>query len=397
MKIALLCSGLGRIARGHEVFARELHTLVRGKVDITLFKGGGDDAPGEVVVDNLHRNHPALSSIHLPVSPKWLDAAREQERIRIEGETFAYASLRPLLEGGYDIVHCLEREVCSVVHDHRHLFERPPRVVFSNGGAIPAHELPRCDFVQEHTQHNLAHSARRKAFMIPHGVDTRRFRPGLESGFRARHGIPADALLVLSVGTICYWHKRMDHVIREVAQVPGAHLAIVGQESPDAPAIRALGRECLGDRVVFTTMPHDELPQAYAAADVFVLGSLFETFGIVYIEAMASGLPVICTDHVNQRSIVRDGYFVDMRQAGAVAAVLRAGDRARWAELGRLGRATAEREYDLRVLEGRYIEQYAAIAAADVRLPRHTRATQVRANLRNLMRRTLTLARGQAE
>ena len=52
---------------------------------------------------------------------------------------------------------------------------------------------------------------------------------------------------------------------------------------------------------MFDSLPHDELPQAYAAADVFTLGSLHETFGIVYIEAMAMGLPVVCTQHPNQQ------------------------------------------------------------------------------------------------
>lgn len=72
-------------------------------------------------------------------------------------------------------------------------------------------------------------------------------------------------------------------------------------------------------RITFTKMPHDELPQAYAAADVFALGSLFETFGIVYIEALAMGLPVFCTEHPNQRSIVREGVFLDIKQAGSYA------------------------------------------------------------------------------
>ena len=41
MKIALLCSGLGHVDRGHEIFARDLFEMLKGSLDITLFKGGG--------------------------------------------------------------------------------------------------------------------------------------------------------------------------------------------------------------------------------------------------------------------------------------------------------------------------------------------------------------------
>ncbi len=387
MKIALLCSGLGHIQRGHEVFARDLFTMLAPQLDITLFKGGGEPAPNELVVPNVPRNSPHLQHIHVAVSPKWTSSVREQEQVRIEGETFAHAALGPLLEGGYDVVHCLEQEVCNVVFDNRHLFARVPKIVFSNGGAIPAPGLPRCDFVQEHTAYNLQRSARGKAFMIPHGVDMQRFRPGIDTSFRARHGIPADARLVLSVGSICYWHKRMDHVIREVAALPGTWLAIVGQETADTPAIQALGRELMGERIVFTKMAHADLPQAYAAADVFVLGSLFETFGIVYIEAMAMGLPVVCTQHDNQRQLVQHGVFIDMKQPGALTAALRDTPPAVLAEMGRRGREVVARHYDLQVLRQRYLDEYARIAAAPSSLPTHTLGRQVQAHARNALRR----------
>jgi len=397
MKIALLCSGLGHVFRGHEVFARGLFDMLQDRVDITLLKGGGEPLPREQVVPNVPRNDPRLADIHVSVSPKWAESVREQERLRIEHETFAYAAIGPLLAGDYDVVHCLEQEVCNIVHDNRHLFARMPRLLFSNGGAIPAQDLPRCDFVQEHTAHNLKFSARDKAFMIPHGVDTQRFRPGLPSDFRARHGIPADAFVMISVGTVCYHHKRMDHVIREVAAVPGAWLVIVGQENQDTPAIQALGRELMGDRIVFTKLPHDELPLAYAAADAFVLGSLFETFGIVYIEAMAMGLPVFSTHHVNQQSIVQEGVFVDMAKAGALTAAIRGTPREQLAELGRRGRAIALAQYDLELLKQQYVQRYQAIAAAPVQLPRYTWKSKLVANARNAVRMSVQRLHGRAQ
>ncbi len=393
MKIALLCSGLGHIVRGHEVFARGLFDLLADELDITLFKGAGPDRPRERSVPCVLRTAAELDDIKPCVSPRWADAVREQERCRVEHETFAWACLGPLLAGGYDVVHCLEQEVCNILFDNRHLFRRTPKIVFSNGGAIPAAHLPRCDFVQEHTARNLAQSARDKAFMIPHGVDAARFRPGVPSDFRQRHGIGADEFVLISVGTVCVNHKRMDHVIREVAPLPGVRLVIVGQENGETPAIRALGRELLGERVLFTKMPNEQLPQAYAAADAFVLGSRHETFGIVYIEAMAMGLPVFCTDHPNQRDIVKEAVFVDMTQPGALTAALRDTPRERLRELGRRGREIVLEHYDLARLKRRYVEEYGRIAAAPDSLPVYTLGTRVRANLRDAARRAARLVK----
>lgn len=388
MKIALLCTGLGNIYRGHEIFARDLFQLVGGSVDITLFKGGGEAAPKELVIANISRNDPVLQHISVPASPKWAEAAVLEEQLRIEAETFTWAALKPLLAGEFDIIHCLEREVCELLYGMRHLFRVTPKIVFSNGGAIPADDLPPCDFVQEHTPNNLLSSAKGKAFMVPHGVDVKLFHPGVGTNFRAEHGIAEDAFVVISVGTICYWHKRMDHVIREVAALPHAHLVIVGQESSDTAAIKALGEQLMPGRITFTKMPHDELPKAYAAADVFVLGSLFETFGIVYIEAMAMGLPVISTQHPNQRAIIKEGIFIDMEAAGALSAALRDTPQERFAQLGRAGREIAVRDYDLDTLRQRYVDHYQAIHAAPPgALPAFTVGMRLGAHARNLVKR----------
>lgn len=392
MKIALLCTGLGNIYRGHEIFARDLFSLVGDSVDITLFKGGGEPADKELVIPNIARNDPLLQHVRVPASPKWTAAAIATEQLRIEAETFTYAALAPLLAGDFDIIHCLEREVCEMIYGLRHLFRVTPKIVFSNGGAIAAADLPSCDFVQEHTPGNMENSARDKAFMIPHGVDVRLFHPDTQSNFRAEHGIAEDAFVVISVGTVCYWHKRMDHVIRETAALPNAHLVIVGQENADTPAIKALGHELMPGRITFTKMPHDELPKAFAAADVFVLGSLFETFGIVYIEAMAMGLPVISTQHPNQRAIIQEGIFIDMEQPGALTAALRDTPKERLAELALRGRTVAERDYDLNKLKQCYVDQYRAISAAPAgELPRLTMGDRIGANAANLLKRARAL------
>lgn len=397
MKIALLCSGLGNVYRGHEVFASDLFALLGDAIDITLFKGGGEPAAKQLVIGNIPRNADCLKHIHVAVSPKWVESVKESERGRIEGETFAYAALKPLLEGDFDVIHCLEREVCDILFDQRHLFQKTPKILFSNGGAIPARDLPQCDFVQEHTDLNLAYSARGKSFMIPHGVDLQRFRSDIASDFRAQHGIPADAFVVISVGAVSYGHKRMDYVVREVAAVKDAYLLVLGQETPDTPEIKALAQRLMGDRAVFTKLPHSELPKAYAAANVFALGSVFETFGIVYVEAMAMGLPVICSNHKNQRAIVKEGIFIDVKEAGALTNALRDTSRESFAALGQRGKEIVAAHYDLKVLKRQYLARYQAIAEAPVSLPSYSLRKKLAANAKNAARRAARLVFGSSE
>lgn len=391
MKISLLCSGLGNISRGHEIFANSLFNLVSEAINITLLKGGGKDTAREWVIGNIPRNSACLDYIHMAVSPKWANITKEQERVRIETETFAYATLKPLLEGDFDVIHCLEQEVCNIIYDHRHLFRHTPKVVFSNGGAILGRNLPRCDFVQEYTEYNLRYSIKNKAFMIPHGVDTNRFNPQVKSDFRVQHKIPQDAFVVITVGTICYWHKRMDYIIREVAPLKNIYLVIVGQESTDTPAIKELGHCLMGDRIIFTKLPHDELPKAYAAANVFVLGSLFETFGIVYIEAMAMGLPVICTNHINQRLIIKEGIFIDMKKSGALTQVLRDINFAKLRLLGNRGPEIVRKYYDLELLRQQYIYQYELITSTKANLPTYSLKTQLTSNLHSGIKKIANL------
>lgn len=386
MRIAVLCSGLGNVVRGHETFIRQVFDALESSLDMTLFKGGGEPKANEIVVDHVPRYSKLLDGMHVVAPPKWRSAAQEEQRFQVEMRTFAHASLAHLLAGGFDVIHCLEREVAEIVYQHRLLFANPPKVLFSNGGALPRKRLPPCDFVQEHTAYSMARGAPEKSFLIPHGIDLRRFDPSILSDFRARLGVPENALLVLSVGAICHSHKRMDHLIEEVAGVDGAWLVVVGQEAIDSPAIKALGERLMGERVRFLQLPHEQLPQAYRAADVFALASLFETFGIVYLEAMAMGLPVIATEHENQRQILGDAVFVDMQRRGALReAILRLDPQAR-RRLGDLGRKRVETHYDLAKLRQDYVDMYQRIAATTITPARHTLSRRIVANLRNLLR-----------
>lgn len=146
--------------------------------------------------------------------------------------------------------------------------------------------------------------------VIPNAVDHRRFRPDVDgSAVRTRLRIPADAPLVLLVGRIVP-HKGVEHFIEAARYVPDARFVIAGEGSL-LPAMERLAAAMdVADRVSFLGRVSDEeLPRVYAACDLFVLPSVsrLEAFGIVALEAMASGKPVIVADIPGVREIIADG------------------------------------------------------------------------------------------
>jgi phosphatidylinositol alpha-1,6-mannosyltransferase len=201
-------------------------------------------------------------------------------------------------------------------------------------------------------------AAARMARLVP-GVDTSVFRPD-GSTVRERYGL-ARRPVILSVSRLVP-RKGQDTLIRALPAVrreaPDATLLVVGT-GPDERRLRRLaGRLGLAGAVVFAGgWPHGELPPFYAAADVFAmpcrtrrLGLEPEGLGIVFLEAAATGLPVVAGDSGGAGDAVRHGetgYLVDGRSVAAVAGrlveLLVERDTAR--AMGEKGRAWVEADW----------------------------------------------------
>jgi glycosyltransferase involved in cell wall biosynthesis len=218
-----------------------------------------------------------------------------------------------------------------------------------------------------------------KLIEMPNGVDTSVFVPGDDGGVRARLGIGADAVVAAFVATLDRAHhfKRLDIAIDALANVEGGvHLVVAGGgELLDGFRSRA-SQAGVADRVHFLgAVPHSELPGVLRAADLFLLTTEPpESFGIVLIEAMASGLPVIATDYPGVRAVVDDetGTLVPRGDTAAVAAAIAelvAGGPRRRKAIGAAGRAKAEREWSWPSLVDRMDAAYAeAIEAREERM-----------------------------
>ena len=214
-----------------------------------------------------------------------------------------------------------------------------------------------------------------KLVEMPNGVDADVFAPG-DSELRERLGIPADALVAAFVATLDRAHhfKRLDLAIAALGKLadPQIHLVVAGGGELLDGFRAGAARAGVGDRVHFLdAVPHALLPDVLRAADLFLLTTEPpESFGIVLIEAMACGLPVIATDYPGVRAVVDEGEtgtLVPRGDVDAVAAALRAmadaGPQGRRA-MGDAGRAKAVREWSWPRLVDRMDAVYAAAIEA---------------------------------
>jgi phosphatidylinositol alpha-1,6-mannosyltransferase len=193
------------------------------------------------------------------------------------------------------------------------------------------------------------------------GVDVDTFHPGVDgSAVRARHGL-SDRPVVVCVSRLVP-RKGQDMLIRALPEirrrVPGAALLLVSG-GPYRKTLARLAREHdVESDVVFTgSVPWAELPEHYAAGDVYAMpcrtraaGLDVEGLGIVYLEASATGLPVVGGDSGGAPDAVREGetgYVAGGRDVPAiadrVATLLSDPDQAR--AMGKAGRAWVEREW----------------------------------------------------
>jgi len=128
-----------------------------------------------------------------------------------------------------------------------------------------------------------------KIRVIWNGIDIDEFRPG--TGDRAALGLPKDRFLALFAGDMRTPRKNLDTVLAAIRAIPAIHLVIAGDltRNPYPAKVRQMG---LADRVTFLGFRSD-VADVMRAVDAFVYPARYEPLGLVVLEALASGLPVL--------------------------------------------------------------------------------------------------------
>ena len=151
---------------------------------------------------------------------------------------------------------------------------------------------------------------------LPNGVDPERFRTAPDPGFRRRYGIGREKFVVLCVSRIDYQKNQMQ-LLKMMkwlrGEMPDLHLLLVGPITATDYFARMkayIAENALEECV--TIIPgfqpsSPELVAAYRCADLFVLPSRHEPFGIVVLEAWSAGLPVVAARVGGLEHLVRDG------------------------------------------------------------------------------------------
>ena len=174
---------------------------------------------------------------------------------------------------------------------------------------------------------------------IGNGVDAGAFAGGDRMRFRAELGLPAEARVVLCVSRYDPQKDQMcvvEAVHALAASHPDLHLVLAGPATAPEYVARIDGRIAEGGaaarirRLDALAPGSQRLKDAFAAADIFMIASRHEPFGIVVLEAWSAGLPVVASSAGGLAELVREGVigfsFAPGDVAGATAALARALD-----------------------------------------------------------------------
>ena len=159
---------------------------------------------------------------------------------------------------------------------------------------------------------------RTKLVKIPNGVDLIKFSA---DGQKAK--INLKGRVVLSVGAL-HWYKYHQRSIYAVSKTLDCSLLIIGR-GEEQKKLEDLGLKLLSkDRFKIMQVDFSQMPQFYRAADLFVLPSwIRESFGIVYVEAMACNLPVVAPDDPPRREIIGNaGILTEVENPNKYAAAI---------------------------------------------------------------------------
>lgn len=300
-------AGLHRVDRGAEVaFISVARELVKLGNDVTLI-GSGPPRAGEPY---RYIQAPAVSRNRFE---RWPSLPTLRNDTAWEEATFVPGLLAKYRPADFDITM-----TCAYPWTHWALRRpvighRPKSVFVTQNGDWPAFSdkaefrLFSCDgLVCTNPDYLERNADRYRCALIPNGVDLDRFHPGPTE--RDRLGLPAKGSIILMVSALIP-SKNVADGIKAVATVGDANLVVAG-DGPIRDEIHKLADKFLPGRFQQITLPAADMPALYRSADAFMHLSVDESFGNVFVEALATGLPIIAYDIPRTRWIIGDdGFF----------------------------------------------------------------------------------------
>jgi len=330
MKVFLVCSGLGRVRRGFESFTRECFDAlaVETNIDIHLFKGGGTNNLRETVLWNLPRDRTITH---------WLATLIGRTPYFLEQATFTLSLLRHIHQHRPDVIYFSDGDIGTILCKYRRWATLDFKLLLSNGAPFFLPFLRDCDYVQQLTPGHFQRAMdagwpEDRQELVPYAINTPAALEVLSAldneALRNRLGLPRQRKIVLSVGAINTSHKRLDYLVEEIATLrePRPYLLMLGQREEESPQIQRQAEQQLGsENFSIRTVSAEQMHEFYQVTDAFVLTSLREGFGRVFLEAMAHGLPCFAHDYEVSRFVLgEEGRFGDFQVAGSLARLLMA-------------------------------------------------------------------------
>ncbi|MFN6991826.1 MAG: glycosyltransferase [Fervidobacterium sp.] len=157
----------------------------------------------------------------------------------------------------------------------------------------------------------IKYKVQRPIEVLPTGIDTQEFSKPPTLDVRHIYNIPKDAIVLMYAGRLSK-EKNLEFLFRVVGRYLKEHLQgwfLVVGDGPERKELEELAEELgITQRTVFTGyVPHKEIKEYYKASDLFVFSSLTETQGLVVLEALASGTPVVAIAYKGIANVLVNG------------------------------------------------------------------------------------------
>jgi glycosyltransferase involved in cell wall biosynthesis len=323
MRILFALPGAHRVGRGAEVAFESIaqHIAVGGGDEVTL-TGSGE--PRAARAYRFRR----IKAVPRGRFERWPKMPLLRHEYMYEELTFAAGFMLTRWRRDFDVtVTCSYPYLNWALRSSRPGGRRPAHVFVTQNGDWPAAldrgvaRLFGCEgLVCTNPLFFERNRSRWRAALIPNGIDPEVFHPG--AGRREGLGLPLDRPVVLMASALVHV-KRVAEGMRAVARIPDAFFVVAG-DGPLRDEVDRLAAEILPGRFLRRTFPHHLMPELYRSADVFLHTCLGESFGNVYVEALASGLPVVAHEEEVARWVL-DGHarLVDTREEDSLVHALK--------------------------------------------------------------------------